>query len=126
MVYCRLPSLECWTFTDTAQAGAVVTGRVILLISASIIPSINSYYMSWPCAKIAFVLDTYPDADIISAYPSCAAFFDGTDVQQEAVVRADFNGAHVTEIGAALDMSFGSALWIATVLHVICVEIYVS
>jgi hypothetical protein len=124
--------IVCWLLLRVAliltmaQAGAVVTGRVILLISASIIPSTNSYYMSWPCAKIAFVLNTYAEAEIISEYPSCAAFFEGTDVQQEAVVRADFNGAHATEIGAALDMKFGSALWIATILHIVCVEIYVS
>ena len=91
-----------------------------------VISSINSYYMSWPCAKIAFALDTKSEAEVLGAYPGCAPFFNGTNPQQEAVVHANFNGEYSTEIGAALDMSFGMALWLATVLHVVGVEIYVS
>lgn len=97
-----------------------------MIISTMIISSINSYYIAWPCAKIAFALNKKPESQILSAYPACAAFFDGTNAQQEAVVHASFSGEYVTEIGAALDMSFGMAVWVATVLHVVGVEIYVS
>ena len=112
--------------TNRLQAGSIITGRIILIISTMIISSINSYYVSWPCAKIGYVLRAKPEAEILGAYPGCAAFFDGTNPQQEAVVHASFNGEYATEIGAALNMSFGMALWVATVLHVVGVEIYVS
>ena len=59
-------------------------------------------------------------------YPACASYLNGTDVGQEAVVHADFGGDVSTELGAALNMSFGMALWLALALHAVGVEIYVS
>jgi hypothetical protein len=88
-----------------------------------VISSINSYFVTWPCAKIAFILK---NNEVLSGYPSCASFLDGTNLQQNAVVHADFNGEYATEIGAAFNMSFGMAVWVATALHVVGVEIYVS
>jgi hypothetical protein len=110
--------------TDMTQAGSIITNRFILIIGTTTISSINSYYTSWPCAKIAFVMKS--DARTLAAYPGCASYLDGTNPWQEAVVHADFKGEHATEIGAALNMNFGMALWVALIIHAVGVEIYVS
>ena len=113
-------------FTDRGQAGAVITSRIVLCLATVIISSIESYYISWPCVKIEFTLKTHSEAEILDAYPKCAAFFNGTNPLQEDVVHANFNSVKATEIGAAMNMTFGTALWVATVLHVVGVEIYVG
>jgi hypothetical protein len=91
-----------------------------------IITSIGSYYTTWSCAKIAFTLEGTPQDQVLGAYPACADFFNGTNPHQQAVVHANFDGEFSTEIGAALGMTFGMSIWLATVLHVVGVEIYVS
>lgn len=59
-------------------------------------------------------------------YPECASYLDGSDPQQQAIVHANFSNGRSTEIGAALDLGFGMALWVATAMHAIGIEIYVS
>ena len=64
------------------------------------------------------------EAATVAAYPECASYFDGTSPFQQAAVHAKFGGSG-TEIGAALNMCFGMALWVALAMHAIGVEVYV-
>jgi hypothetical protein len=102
--------------------GAIVTQRLILLISAIIITQIGDYYSVWPCAKLDWTL--HGQNKTMSRYPVCASFYDGTNPDQVAVVSANFNGKR-EQSGSALDASFGMATWMAIFLHAVGVEIYV-
>lgn len=64
------------------------------------------------------------DEATLETYPECASYLNGSDPLQQAVVHANFGG-HPTEIGAALDMCFGMALWVAFIMHAVGVEVYV-
>lgn len=80
--------------------------------------------MVWSCAKIA---DTIPSGmDLVSAYPECASYADGSNLDQVSAVLASMSGATAANAGAALNANFGMAIWIASVLHAVGVEIYVS
>lgn len=95
-----------------------------MIVAAKVISSSGEYYTVWSCAKIAYTLRD--DDTLLGIYPVCAAYLNGTNAGQEVVVRADFGGGIPTELGAALNVSFGMALWLALALHAVGVEIYVS
>ncbi|KAL5388625.1 hypothetical protein PMIN06_003051 [Paraphaeosphaeria minitans] len=112
---------RAWMLRGWFYAGSIITNRIILIIATNIISAVGSYYTVWPCAKIAYTMRS--DEATLEAYPECASYVNGSDLFQQAVVHAQFGG-HPTEIGAALNMCFGMALWLALAMHAIGVEVY--
>lgn len=94
-----------------------------MIISAVIISN-NGHYAVWSCAKIAATISK--DTDLVSTYPACASFVDGSNLDQVSAVLADMGGSSPVNAGAALNLSFGMALWLAFAIHVVGVEVYVS
>lgn len=91
---------------------------------ATIIPMTGEHYFTMPCDKIAFMLGDQNAT--VSRYPACEAFFSGSNKHQLVPVRADLGGAtNAAEAAAALDQTFGPSMWLALVIHMIAVEIYV-
>jgi hypothetical protein len=93
-----------------------------MIISAMIISN-KGHYAVWPCAKIAATISK--DMDLLSAYPACASYADGSNVDQVSAVLADIGGASAVNAGAALNVNFGMALWLAFVIHAVGIEVYV-
>ena len=96
------------------------------MILSALITSNQGYYAVWTCAKI---LSTYSNRSVetlVQDYPSCASWADGSNSEQVAPVSASFEGGSSANVGAALNISFGAALWLAFDLHALGVEIYVS
>jgi len=94
-----------------------------MILATVIISKSGGYYAVWPCAKIESTLsDT---STLLSSYPGCAAYVNGTNLNELAIVKADLGGEGGANIGAALSMSFGMALWLSTAIHAIGVEVYV-
>jgi hypothetical protein len=58
-------------------------------------------------------------------YPDCAIFFNGTNMNQYAVVHAINNGGP-EEVAALLDILFDMTVWLAIVLQAVGIEVYVS
>ncbi|KAF5851389.1 hypothetical protein GGP41_004182 [Bipolaris sorokiniana] len=112
---------RAWMLRGWFYAGAIVTNRIILIISAQITAN-QGYYIVWTCAKIAATIA--PDIDLATSYPACAAYVDGTDPDAVSAVAATFGAGDAANTGAALNAGFGMALWLSLVLHAIGVEIY--
>ena len=93
------------------------------MIVAAIVTSNQDYYIVWSCAKIA---STITDNSLLVAFPSCASYVDGSNLEQVAPVSANMAGGAAANAGAALSISFGAALWLAFNIHAFGVEIYVS
>lgn len=89
-----------------------------------IISKSGDYFVVWSCAKIEATLPS--PSMLLSSYPDCAAYANGAIPDQVAIVKADLGGETGVNSGAALGVSFGMALWLATVIHAIGVEVYVS
>ena len=82
-----------------------------------IISSSGTYYRAMPCGQIASL---YSNSTILEDnYPACK------DMSAYAVVKADMNAEGADGIASALEMSFGTAVWVAFVIHAIGIEIYV-
>jgi hypothetical protein len=107
------------------QAGVIITTRLIMIIAAMIIsssPDSGAVYQARPCAQLAFI---HKDQNkTLTYYPLCVSFFNSSNLNQEAVVHATMNSDNAAEIGAALGVSFGMALWLAMAIHAFGIEIY--
>lgn len=110
--------------SDDEKAGAIITSRAILVLSSLYASVTDNYYYIQPCYKIAFAyhMQMHPTVD---RYPVCEAYFNGTNPEARAVVRALFlNPSGNEEIAAAFDMTFGMSLWLAFFIHVAGTEFY--
>jgi hypothetical protein len=94
-----------------------------MIISTVIISTNGQYYTVWPCAKIDTAVSD--PSQLLQMYPTCESYLNGTNLEEMAIVTANLNGASGAEVGAALSMSFGIAVWLATAIHAIGVEVYV-
>ncbi|WYZ35978.1 hypothetical protein EsH8_X_000625 [Colletotrichum jinshuiense] len=114
---------RAWMLRAWFYAGSIITLRLIQIIAAIIISTDGSYYVARPCGQIAFMIK---DANrTLELYPGCASYFSGDSPDEQTLVHADFiNGKSVVEIGAAVGMPFGMAIWLAMAIHAIGVELY--
>ncbi|EUC40136.1 hypothetical protein COCMIDRAFT_109566 [Bipolaris oryzae ATCC 44560] len=112
---------RAWMLRGWFYAGAIVTLRIILIISAQITAK-KGYYVVWTCARIAATVA--PDVELATAYPACAAYADGSEPDAVSAVAATFGAGDAANTGAAFNAGFGMALWLALVLHAVGVEVY--
>ncbi|KAF2827948.1 hypothetical protein CC86DRAFT_347820 [Ophiobolus disseminans] len=113
---------RAWMLRGWFYAGSIITTRIIFIIATIIISKTGQYFVVWSCAKIE---STMPDtATLLSTFPACAAYVNGTNPDELAIVKADLEGDSGANAGAALSMSFGMAIWLATAIHAIGVEVY--
>jgi hypothetical protein len=79
------------------------------------------------CAKINSLFSDYgiPPQALPALYPQCTAYVDGSNPQQQTVVHVNIQG-RPEEATAALDICFGTSLWMALVIHAVGIEIYVG
>ena len=102
---------------------SIITLRIIMIISAQIISAAGDFWSVQNCAKL---LDVIGDAQtLVEQYPSCSSLIDDGNLKAVAAVNANFGGS-TAELMSALNISFGMAGWLATSLHAIGVEVYVS
>ncbi|KAH6616850.1 hypothetical protein C7974DRAFT_442698 [Boeremia exigua] len=112
---------RAWMLRAWFYAGSIITTRLIMIIAAIVISG-KGRYVVWSCANLAYTIS--PDMDLVAAYPACASFADGSNLEAVSAVLADMDGESGANAGAALDLNFGMALWLATSLHALGVEIY--
>ncbi|KAF3039390.1 hypothetical protein E8E12_007955 [Didymella heteroderae] len=112
---------RAWMLRGWFYAGSIITTRFIMIISAMII-SDKGHYAVWSCAKIAATISK--NMDLVPVYPACASYADGSNPDQVSAVLADMGGASAANAGAALNVNFGMALWLAFALHAVGIEVY--
>ncbi|KAH9908417.1 hypothetical protein F4778DRAFT_717155 [Xylariomycetidae sp. FL2044] len=127
MAYVNIKRLQieqhrAWMLRAWFWAGCIITNRIILILAMSI-PKADQKYYAMPCDKLAWMLGS--QAETLASYPECQSYFSGALPSQNAAVRADFiSPDNVAELAADMDSTFGSALWLAFLIHIVGVEIY--
>ncbi|KAJ4355015.1 hypothetical protein N0V95_003286 [Ascochyta clinopodiicola] len=114
---------RAWMLRGWFYAGSIITSRFVLFIAATLVSNKN-YYIVWPCAKIAATIDD--GMDLVSEFPACASYADGSNLAQVSAVLADMNGISSVNAGAALNVNFGMALWLAFSIHAIGIELHLT
>lgn len=125
MAYYNIKRLQidqhrAWMLRTWFYAGSIITLRLIMIISAKILSSIGGYYRAMPCDQVASMFDD--QQKFAASYPQCSSAMGTTDGW--IAVPAHFSGK--THIAATLDLTFGTAGWLAFVLHAVGVEIYLQ
>jgi hypothetical protein len=83
---------------------------------------LNIFYLqTWRCDEVLFVLDT-TDATDTEPYNQCFAADD--PVSLHVAIQAAVNGDHLG-YASSVRATFGMALWLAIVIHIIGIEYYV-
>ena len=112
---------RAWMLRVMVMLGAIITTRIIMIITAQVVTAIGSYDVVMNCGELALMLGS---SDLREHYANC--FSNSTVLEgQLNVVHVDF-GADEENIGASLRIGFGMAVWISLFLHGIGVEIYLA
>lgn len=125
MAYYNIKRLQidqhrAWMLRTWFYAGSIVTLRIIMILSALIVSKNGGYYRAMPCDEVKFLQDSQDS--LAASYPQCLAV-NGT-VDGYVAVPANFGSkAHVA---SALNITFGTAGWLALTLHAVGVEVYLA
>ncbi|KAI9714302.1 MAG: hypothetical protein M1820_000263 [Bogoriella megaspora] len=112
---------RAWMLRAMFYLGTIITMRIIMIISTQVISKIGSYYTVMSCDEILSMNKT---ANAVKeAYPRCA----NAEAASSNLVAVHANfGANIEELSASFRMSFGMALWLALIMHLVGVEIYLA
>jgi uncharacterized membrane protein len=114
---------RAWMLRTWFYFGSIITLRLILIISTIIISTMDRYQLAMECAKIDYIMEDRNST--LTEYPDCLSYYDRTDLGRSALVQANFNGS-APQVAASLDLTFGTAMWLALLLHAVGVEIYLQ
>ncbi|KAG9033136.1 hypothetical protein FRB95_000554 [Tulasnella sp. JGI-2019a] len=118
----RIADHRKWALRAMFYMGSIITARVIMITAAVITKFVGTHYTVFRCDEVEFTLNEGNMSNVFSTkYPSCQ----GVAATSVVPVRADIGGT-IEEIGSALRLSFGAALWLALTLHAIGVEYYIN
>ncbi|KAK3117582.1 hypothetical protein LTR53_000907 [Teratosphaeriaceae sp. CCFEE 6253] len=118
------------TFGGDFATQALVGMLVVLTTIGYIMAWVNikllqiDQHRAWMMRTWAWVNSALGRGGTLAFYPACASYFDGSSPDKRVIVTPGFGSDNPMEISAALAMPFGTAGWIALVLHTIAVEIY--
>jgi hypothetical protein len=115
----QIEQYRAWMLRAMFYLGTIITARLIMIFSAMIITMIGDYYQIQTCGQVAFGYGSW--SPTVKFYPQCANELEDTNI----VIPANYNGL-AEEAGASLGTSFGMALWLAVLIHLVGVEIYLG
>ncbi|KAI1336963.1 hypothetical protein F5Y15DRAFT_392833 [Xylariaceae sp. FL0016] len=127
MAYINIKRLQieqhrAWMLRAWFWAGSLITIRIIFFIALAI-PKIDPQYYAMPCDKIDWMLGGQNQT--LALYPDCQSFYSGQDLTQHVAVKGTLTGAqNAVEVAAAMDATFGMAIWLGFLIHIVGVEIY--
>ncbi|KAI4266287.1 MAG: hypothetical protein L6R38_008841 [Xanthoria sp. 2 TBL-2021] len=111
---------RAWMLRIWFWAGSIITLRIIMIISALIIPKVGGFYQAMPCDKISFMFED-DQAGFRESFPACVTP-NGT-TNGWVAVNAKFSGSSAN-VAASLGLCFGTAGWLALAIHAAGVETY--
>lgn len=114
---------RAWMLRTWVYLGSIITMRFIMVIAAQVVTKIGGYHALMTCGELFDIRDA---AYVLDKYPSCMSVNASSPSLQNAIsapVLAKF-GSNMEELAASMRLPFGMALWLAIVIHVIAVEVY--
>ncbi|KAK3053254.1 hypothetical protein LTR09_005880 [Extremus antarcticus] len=113
---------RAWMLRAWAYFSTIITLRLIMLCYSEIISIDPEFTVTRPCKQIDFLFQSQDF--VLSLYPDCAPFYNGTSPEQMVIVLADINSADPMQISASFGVGFGAAGCLALWIHAIAVEVY--
>ncbi|KAH7395433.1 hypothetical protein BKA64DRAFT_577322 [Cadophora sp. MPI-SDFR-AT-0126] len=132
MAYYNIKRLQidqhrAWMLRAWFYFGVIITTRIIMIIAALIISTQKNYSATRSCGEIAYILNGSSDlsnqpSSFTQKYPQCV----NASEKMSVAVKASMTDGDADNVGAALGMGFGMAIWLALFLHAAGVEIYLN
>ncbi|PUU82998.1 hypothetical protein B9Z19DRAFT_1073608 [Tuber borchii] len=107
---------RAWMLRTMVYMGAIISARIIMIISAVSISAVGSYYALHDCDELSAMISNSTRFDI--DYPTCKLSPNATIPVHAAM------GEEKENVSAAFRVTFGTSVWVAILTHVIAVEIY--
>lgn len=127
---------RAWMLRTMFYLGTIISDRILMIISAMITSTIRSYFVVMSCDEISFIVrDEISNTTqyMRQNYPACfidpinASLGSGSMIPDNKVaVQANILGDKTEGTGAAFRLTFGSSLWLAILLHLVGVELYLA
>lgn len=114
---------RAWMLRAMFYLGTIVTLRLIMIISALITSQVANHATTMSCGELLSIHDG-SSLEVQQSYPGCGA--SNATAGTLVLVKATFGNGQPEQIGASLRMSFGMAMWMALILHLVGVEIYLN
>ncbi|KAG8894795.1 hypothetical protein FRC01_012746, partial [Tulasnella sp. 417] len=118
-----------WMLRAVAYVNSVITTRIVMIIAREILSQAGGYYELWSCSELEFLQQNGQGVpNFTASYPICGAtparngFSPVPPPFAPVLVKMRSDPA---SYGSAVRATFGMALWVSLVIHVIGVEIYI-
>jgi hypothetical protein len=83
------------------------------------------YKVVTTCQQILFMYDEPVSSDLLDRYPSCSDITSSSEPVY-VIANASLNQGYPEESAAILGLAFGVSSWIAQVIHILAVEVYLN
>ncbi|KAI1139139.1 hypothetical protein F5Y05DRAFT_339676 [Hypoxylon sp. FL0543] len=113
---------RAWMLRTWAIGCAIITMRHFMTATIILSSIHGGYYYAQPCDKISFILGG--ENATLASYPECAPFFSGEDPKRHVAVHATAITKDKVETAAVINMVFGMAGYMAIIVHLLLVELY--
>ncbi|KIK51614.1 hypothetical protein GYMLUDRAFT_181213 [Collybiopsis luxurians FD-317 M1] len=110
-----------WMLRSVVYFSVIISARLIMLAARLIVTEIGTYYSLWRCDEVFFVLQ---DKDtLLQMFPQCAS----ENPNENGLYVPVHASVHEGNLGlaSAVRVVQGMTLWVATIIHMALVEIYV-
>jgi len=125
-----------WRLRTMFYLGMIISDRILMIISAMITSTIRSYFLVMNCDEISFIVrDDINDIPNYTrqTYPGCfidpsntSLFSPSIILDNKVAVQATILSDKTEGTGAAFRLTFGSSLWLAILLHLVWLELYLA
>ena len=116
---------RAWMLRAWFWLSSIITLRFVMIIAASIqaVWPAAQRYVAYPCAEMLFAYQNNA-SQLYNAFPACNPANAQWAPDGYVVVKGDLNGNSPMTAAAALGLNFGTAGFVAWILHAVGVEIY--
>lgn len=123
---------RAWMLRVWFWMSSIISLRIIQKAAVAIISMYpTGFYNLMSCGEILFIYESYTNSTKAATgatyglYPACAPSHANYTIDGQVVVRANMNGGP-EEINAVYAIGFSMSMWLAFVIHVIGVELYLQ
>ncbi|RVD89590.1 uncharacterized protein DFL_000592 [Arthrobotrys flagrans] len=119
-----------WMIRAWSYLGVIITMRFVMLIAATIINQMGSYWMGVSCKELEFGFingnNTFAaELAFRDRYPACIDLR-GTLLPDRYIAIQGLADGRVEEVSVGYKLGFGMAVWVCLVLHAVLAEVYLA
>lgn len=114
---------RAWMLRAMVLMGAIITTRIIMVISALMVSMIGSYASTMTCGELRYMYSDNLEA-VSRDYAACDP--SGHNLASKIIAVPSNTRGDLPQLASAFRLGFGMSLWMALTIHAIGTEIYLN